>query len=250
MSQWNSETKVQKLNYGKSWKPIFTNLKKDKRIEWINKIINKDIENGHKVFPYPDSVFSCFKKTKLDNVKIVILGQDPYHNLVKVNDEFIPQAMGLSFSVPEGASIPSSLKNVFNNMINFGHIEKLPDNGDLSSLARKGVLLLNNSLTVRKNNPGSHTDVWNWFTDDIIKYISENLNNVVFMLWGSNAINKQKLINNDKHFIIKSTHPSGYSYNKPTRTNPAFIDVDHFGQANKYLKSKGIKPVKLNKVFN
>ena len=152
-------------------------------------------------------------------------------------------ATGLSFSVPEGAKIPPSLRNIYRNLIKFGHINEA-GNGNLESWSKQGCLLLNTSLTVTKGKPNCHKKIWKTFTDNLIKYISDNTENVMFVLWGNESLSKQNLIDNTKHNFTISSHPSGLSYDKKMGIYNAFIDTDHFGMVNTYLKSINKKQIK------
>jgi len=186
------------------------------------------------IFPYPKLVFNSFNYMSPENVKVVILGQDPYFNF----DSNKPQAMGLSFSVPLGVKTPSSLVNIYKNLKKFGHIKDTPRHGNLESWANQGVLLLNTALTVQKGAPNSHAKKWEFFTDFIIKKLSKDYKNIVFVLWGGNALKKKDMIDSKKHRVFISSHPSGLSVNKPLRDYPSFESFDHFGEINNYLKSK------------
>ena len=181
-------------------------------------------------------IFYAFDKIKNNNniyPKVVIIGQDCYHGFLR---NMKPQACGLAFSVEgNGKEIPSSLLNIFKNMIKFNHINSIPD-GNLDYLAEQGVLLLNTSLTVQKHKPNSHSNIWKGFTDDIISYISDNSTSTIFVLWGNHSLMKQKLIDNKKHKLIISSHPSGLSCNKRLKDYPSFVENDHFGKINSYLK--------------
>ena len=161
--------------------------------------------------------------TSLENVKVVILGQDPYHNY--------NQANGLSFSVKNGVTIPPSLKNIFKELqSDLGY--KIPTSGNLELWAKQGVLLLNATLTVRAHKPGSHQKIgWETFTDKIISLISEKYEHIVFILWGNFAHQKVKLIDEKKHFIIKSVHPSPFS------ARNGFFGSKPFSKCNEYLTS-------------
>lgn len=179
-----------------------------------------------KVFPTGDKIFSAFNYTPFDKVKVVILGQDPYHGE--------GQAHGLSFSVPEGIAKPPSLVNIFKEI----HADlglPIPQTGNLEKWADQGVLLLNATLTVRANTPGSHQKQgWENFTDAAIKKLSDKRENLVFILWGRFAQNKEVLIDASKHYILKAAHPSPFSaYN-------GFFRCKHFSKTNEYLHSKGI----------
>jgi uracil-DNA glycosylase len=170
-------------------------------------------------------VYNAFNKTAFDNIKIVILGQDPYHGE--------GQAHGLSFSVPEGVKIPPSLRNIYKELNSDVGID-IPQHGNLKRWAEQGVLLLNATLTVRANSAGSHQKKgWETFTDNTIKAISDNSDYVVFMLWGNYAQKKEALIDDQKHLILKSVHPS------PLSARRGFMGCKHFSQANKYLSDKG-----------
>jgi uracil-DNA glycosylase len=159
-------------------------------------------------------------------LKVVILGQDPYHN--------VGQAHGLSFSVPEGIPHPPSLRNIFAELVADIPGFHVPRSGDLTHWAEQGVLLLNATLTVRAHEAGSHQRMgWEEFTDQIIATISSQLENVVFLLWGSYAQRKSALINSNKHLILKSVHPS------PLSAYRGFFGCRHFSQANDYLKASG-----------
>ena len=184
--------------------------------------------NGAVIFPPENLIFNAFYLTPLKNVKVILLGQDPYHN--------IGQAMGLSFSVPENIKLPPSLKNIFKEYSADLHCE-IPKNGDLTPWAKKGVLLLNSILSVEKGAPLKHKN-WGWeiFTDRIILKLSEQNQNLVFLLWGAAAKSKKNLINAGKHLILEAAHPSPLARN-------AFAGCRHFSQTNAYLESHGIAPV-------
>ena len=180
------------------------------------------------VFPPGPLIFNAFNITPPQDVKVVIIGQDPYHNP--------GEAMGLSFSVPQGISVPPSLKNIYKELktdINFNP----PPHGDLTSWANQGVFLLNAILTVEKNQAGSHKNIgWQHFTDATISYLSENRQHLVFMLWGNFAKNKKTLINTTKHLVLESAHPSPLAGN-------AFQGCRHFSKANEYLMENNITPI-------
>lgn len=183
----------------------------------------------YRIFPPAKTIFQAFNSTPLPAVKVVILGQDPYHGA--------GQAHGLAFSVPEGVKPPPSLQNIFKELasdIGFA----IPKSGNLMPWANEGVLLMNTVLTVREAGAASHASKgWEQFTDAAIRAISENRAGVVFMLWGRHAINKEKLIDGSKHLILKSVHPS------PLSAHRGFFGCKHFSQANEYLKKIGFLPV-------
>ena len=221
-----------------SWSEMFMMLKEKNLFQRIDKYLSHCLKVTYgkvPIYPYPDAVFNCFNLLPMDEVKVVILGQDPYHNAIQSEDTTIPQAMGLSFSVPHAVEIPSSLNNIYNNLLKHGHIPKKPTHGNLTFWVYQGCLLLNTSLTVQHGYPNSHSMFWLAFTDEIIRYISEKLNNIVFILWGKPALEKLKLINADKHKCIISSHPSGLSYTKTLGKYPSFMNSDFAAETNEHL---------------
>lgn len=214
------------------WKNIFK--KKKSLVENIQKKLSQEIKEKKIIFPYPKLLFNTFNIVKFKKVNVVILGQDPYKNIV----DDVPEATGMSFSVPEGVKIPSSLHNIYLNMKKFGHIDYIPNNGNLVLWNIQGCLLLNSSLTLRKGEENSHQKYWTELTDHIISKLSAKRKNIVFVLWGAFALKKKELINEKKHKIIVTSHPSGLSYNRKLGDNPAFVNYDTFGEVNKYLMDK------------
>ena len=175
------------------------------------------------IYPTENDVFNALNATSYEAVKVVILGQDPYHGE--------GQAHGLSFSVPRGQRIPPSLKNIFNELHRDLQLP-LPDHGCLQSWAQQGVLLLNAVLTVEQQQAGSHAGKgWELFTDAIIARLSDSRSGLVFMLWGAYAQKKGRLINQDKHCVLSSSHPSPFSAHR------GFLGNQHFSKANQYLTS-------------
>lgn len=181
------------------------------------------------IYPPGKLIFNAFEHTPFDNVKVVILGQDPYHGA--------GQAHGLCFSVPPGIKPPPSLVNIFKELQSDLEIP-IPAHGNLESWADQGVLLLNATLTVRAKEAGSHQNRgWESFTNAVIEKISREKSNVVFLLWGRYAQAKETLVDADKHLVLKAAHPSPFSaYN-------GYFGCKHFSLANNYLEQKGIEPV-------
>lgn len=181
------------------------------------------------VYPPGKEIFRAFDLTAFDEVKVVILGQDPYHGP--------RQANGLAFSVREGIPMPPSLVNIFKEIRNeYG--KELPPNGNLERWARQGVLLLNATLTVKARQAGSHQKKgWEEFTDAVIRHISEEKQDVVFMLWGAYAQKKGSIIDESKHLVLKSPHPS------PLSADRGFFGNGHFKKANEFLKEKGKREI-------
>lgn len=182
-----------------------------------------------KIFPPGKLIFNAFNLCPFNNVKVVILGQDPYHD--------DGQANGLCFSVNENVPFPPSLQNIFKE-ISDDLGKPSPSNGDLTRWAEQGVLLLNSILTVRAHQASSHKDRgWEKFTDRVIKELSENRNNIVFMLWGSYAKNKGAQIDRNRHLVLTSVHPS------PLSVYRGFFGCKHFSRANEYLRAHNIKEI-------
>lgn len=211
--------------YHPSWAPVIKPLFQQDFMKHLSVFVQEQRQK-YVVFPPADLVFNAFRLTPFDEVKVVILGQDPYHN--------IGQAHGLSFSVPAGISHPPSLRNIFAELVTDIAGFQVPVSGDLTRWAEQGVLLLNATLTVRAHEAASHQHQgWEEFTDQIIAAISSRLNNVVFLLWGSYAQRKAVLIDANKHLILKTVHPS------PLSVYRGFFGCKHFSKANSYLLSKG-----------
>lgn len=210
-----------------SWNEILLNeFQKPYFIELV-KYINIEYSK-FKCFPPENQIFEAFNKTKLKDVKVVILGQDPYHGL--------NQAHGLCFSVPDGISLPPSLKNIFKELES--DVKCVKNSGNLTSWTSQGVFLLNSTLTVREAQAGSHQNQgWERFTDEIIKLISTKKENVVFILWGSYAHKKSKLIDQEKHLVIKGVHPS------PLSSYRGFFGSKPFSKTNEYLIKHQLEPI-------
>ena len=196
------------------------------------KTLTDFVRNEYKtqtIYPPSGLIFNAFDKCPLDKVKVVIIGQDPYHGE--------GPAMGLSFSVPEGIRIPGSLLNTYKEIAQETGVRHAPS-GDLTRWAEQGVLLLNATLTVRAHQAGSHQGHgWETFTDNVISLISKHLNGVVFLLWGSYASRKAQLIDQSRHLVLTAAHPS------PLSAYRGFFGCGHFIKANEYLQSTGRLPI-------
>ncbi len=186
-------------------------------------------KSKYKIYPPGNLIFNAFNLTPFEKVKVVLLGQDPYHGK--------GQAHGLCFSVPMGISRPPSLINIFKELKSDINIP-LPKHGNLESWAKQGVLLLNATLTVRANQAGSHQGKgWEIFTDAVIKKVSETRDGIIFILWGRYAQAKESLIDTEKHYILKAAHPSPYS------AYYGFFGSKHFSKTNEILKKNGLTPI-------
>lgn len=215
--------------YHPSWTPIVKPLFQQDFMKRLSHFVQQERANAV-VFPPADLVFNALRLTPFDEVKVVILGQDPYHN--------IGQAHGLSFSVPAGIPHPPSLRNIFAELVTDIPGFEVPVSGDLTRWAQQGVLLLNATLTVRAHEAGSHQRMgWEDFTDHIIREISQRLEHVVFILWGSYAQKKAQLVDSSKHLVLRSVHPS------PLSVYRGFFGSKPFSQANHYLQANGRKPI-------
>lgn len=212
-----------------SWIPMFEEFenkcnndnKYKKSYHGISSILEAQLNGTSTIYPARDNILKAFEFFEVPECKVIILGQDPYHQP--------RQAMGLSFSVSRDCTIPPSLKNIFTELVNDNNCPRstMPSHGDLTEWAEQGVLLLNCSLTVEDSKPNIHSKEWTRFTDFVISWLSENCNQqLVFMLWGTYAKNKNKLIKNtDKHIIYQSNHPSPLSANKG-----GWFGCQHFGK--------------------
>ena len=204
---------------GEFGKPYFASLVR---------FLHEEKASGKKIFPPGSQIFKAFELTPVSQVKVVILGQDPYHGL--------GQAHGLSFSVPDGIPAPPSLKNIFKEIEADLGI-RMSGYPNLEKWARQGVLLLNAVLTVRSGEAASHSKIgWQEFTDAVIKYISDNCEGVVFMLWGNFARTKRDLIDTSRHHVLEAAHPSPLA-------RGAFFGCRHFSQANNLLMASGKTPI-------
>ncbi|WKC58400.1 uracil-DNA glycosylase [Borrelia sp. P9F1] len=218
------------VKIGESWKEV---LKNEFNKAYFKKLVgfikNEYKTKNEKIFPPPSLIFNAFDSLPFKDIKVVILGQDPYHGK--------GQANGLAFSVNAGIKIPPSLQNIFKEIESNLKI-KTAANGDLKRWATQGVFLLNSILTVEEGIPSSHKEVgWEIFTDEVIKIISARLDNIVFMLWGNFARGKKNLIDSSKHLILEASHPSPYS------ANNGFLGSNHFGKTLEYLKRNRKPPI-------
>ena len=228
LDQLSSTNNQKKVKIHDSW---YNKLQNEfEKNYWKN--LSSKVKNLYKnkvIYPKPNLMFNAFNSTKLDEVKVVIIGQDPYHGE--------GQANGLSFSVNDKISIPPSLLNIFKELNSDLNID-IPHSGNLQSWANQGVLLLNTVLTVEKDNANSHKGLgWEIFTKKAIEIVSSELNNVVFILWGKQAQSLQDIIDVSKHYIISSVHPS------PLSAHRGFFGSKPFSKANNFLKQKGVKPI-------
>lgn len=218
------------ITFEPGWQSILNEELEKDYMKALRNFLKEEKESGHVVYPRSSDVFNAFKHTPFDKVKVVLLGQDPYHGT--------GQAHGLSFSVQKGVTVPPSLRNIYKELETDIPGFKPPGHGNLTQWADQGVLLLNATLTVRAHQPGSHQGKgWETFTNHVITTLSERKEGVVFLLWGKFAQNKAQLIDPLRHKILKAAHPSPFSaYN-------GFFESKHFSKTNELLAAQGLKPI-------
>lgn len=212
-----------------SWKEVLQSERQSAYFQNILKVIEEERRKGQIIYPRNSDMFSAFSLTPFEAVRVVIIGQDPYHGP--------NQAHGLSFSVRPGIKPPPSLVNIFKELVNDVGIA-FPTHGYLEKWARQGVLLLNAVLSVRAGQPQSHASLgWQQFTDRVIKELNDKKENLVFLLWGSHAQKKGENIDRNRHLVLCAPHPSPFSANR------GFFGCRHFSQTNQFLKSKGLATI-------
>ena len=218
-----------------SWKPFLEGEFQKDYMKKIKRFLVDCSKNNQTIYPHPKNIFRSLELTSYENVKVVVLGQDPYHGP--------NQAHGLAFSVQENVPMPPSLKNIFKELIEDLELEKLLPRqqyygpGDLTNWAKQGVLLLNTCLTVFPGKPGSHSNLgWQEFTDSVIRAV-DTKDRIVFILWGSYAQKKKELLSNDKNLILEAPHPS------PLSAHRGFFRCKHFSKTNQFLNKHNIKDI-------
>ena len=211
-----------------SWKTALQDQFEQPYFQALAAFLKNEKAAGKTIYPPGSLIFNAFNTTPFPEVKVVIIGQDPYHNP--------GEAMGLCFSVPKGVRVPPSLKNIYKELeSDVG--ASIPNHGDLTSWAQQGVFRLNAMLTVERNRPGSHQKIgWQDFTDAVIRKLSDGREHIVFMLWGGFARKKKELIDGSKHLILEAAHPSPLA-------GGAFFGSQHFSKANAYLQEHGMGKV-------
>jgi uracil-DNA glycosylase len=212
-----------------SWLSILENEFEKPYMKALKSFLLKEKTEKRTIYPPSDQIFAAFDHTHFNDVKVVILGQDPYHGP--------RQAHGLCFSVNKGVDIPPSLRNIYKEQVNDVGIT-MPAHGYLVQWADQGVLLLNATMTVRANEAGSHQKKgWEFFTDEVIRQLNGKRENLVFLLWGSYARSKSVYIDRQKHLVLEAPHPS------PLSAHTGFLGCGHFSATNRHLVEKGLKPI-------
>lgn len=221
--------KTLKVPTDNGWRSFFDEQIKQEYFQKIIAFLANEIALQKIIYPAEQDIFKAFEYTPFEKTKVVLLGQDPYHNS--------GQAMGLSFSVKNGTALPPSLVNIFKELKNDLGVEN-SINGELSHWAKQGVLLLNAALTVEENKPMSHSQIgWQQLTDSVIQKLSDKRENLVFILWGKFAQSKKNLIDETKHLILQTVHPS------PLSAYRGFFGCGHFSKTNQYLKEHKIEEI-------
>lgn len=211
------------------WKEVLKSEFEKKYFKEMENFLENEY-SGKIIYPKKEDIFNAFNLVSFEDLKVVIIGQDPYHNA--------NQAHGLSFSVQDGVKPPPSLVNIFKELELEYNTTMSKDYGNLESWGKQGVLLLNTVLTVEENKPQSHKDIgWVTFTDNVIQIINNKENPVIFMLWGNNAKEKIRFIDCAKHYVLCTTHPSPFSAHR------GFLGCGHFKTVNKFLLENGEKPI-------
>lgn len=212
-----------------TWKEALAAEKKKSYFKAILDFLNQEYSEGKVIYPAKEDIFNALKYTEFNDVKVVIMGQDPYHGP--------NQAHGLCFSVRDGVRPPPSLINIYKEIHDdLGY--DIPKHGNLTSWAKQGVLLLNSTLTVQAHNAGSHSKIgWQTFTDRIIETLNDHPEPIIYLLWGSYAQSKRDIINHEKHYVLTAPHPS------PLSAHRGFFGCKHFSKANELLESLGRTPI-------
>lgn len=222
-------TQDDRIKLEPGWKQALAQEFEQPYMQELGAFLRREKAAGKQIYPPGPLIFNALNSTPLDRVKVVIIGQDPYHGA--------GQAHGLCFSVQPGVAVPPSLVNIYKELKRDLNLE-IPRHGNLQHWADQGVLLLNTSLTVEHGLAGSHAKVgWQRLTDRIIEIASQRCEHLVFMLWGAHAQSKAKLIDSTRHLVLKSVHPS------PLSAHRGFIGNGHFSRANQFLRERGIAPV-------
>jgi len=216
------------------WKQVFEDAKLE--LKDISDILQREKKVNGQWYPDNSNIFRAFQLTPLSQVRVVIIGQDPYHNRIPGGP---PQAQGLCFSVPKIASIPSSLRNIFKELKNTVENFKVPTHGDLTCWAKQGVLLLNSCLTVLPGRPGCHKELWLGFIKKVVNAVLDENPNCIFVMWGNKA-KKIKKILGGRATMLEAAHPSGYSANR------GFFGCDHFNEINRILGTMKRAPINWN----
>jgi len=250
----DGKVKLRSLIFNPAWNDFFTIVENKKYFQGMERILSEYLlKKEDTILPHAELVFNAFNVLSPKQVKVIIIGQDPYPGANKINNKMIPQAMGFSFSVPLNYPKPPSLHNIYDNLLTFNHISEIPSGGCLSAWVLQGCFLMNASFTTLFTKKNVHKAIWKDFTDDLLTYFNDKFENLVFVVWGGEAHRLCQNIDPYRHHIITSSHPSplgfdktltGLTYGKVKNfkdrqqvSYPSFKSTDHFGRINNYLKS-------------
>ncbi|AKI79981.1 putative uracil-DNA glycosylase [Acanthamoeba polyphaga mimivirus] len=239
------------LLFRPEWFEFFEYVENKTYFPRLENKLSSYLEKNQKIVPYPELLFNTMNVLPPSKIKVVILGQDPYPGSCVSG---VPYAMGCSFSVPLNCPVPKSLVNIYKNLIKFNHMRKAPTHGCLASWILQGTFMINSAFTTDLGKSGVHARTWELFTADLIDYLNDNYDDLVFLAWGAHAQKLCQRVDPKKHYIITSSHPSPYSVsntmtgmsygpNPKNVTYPSFNSVDHFGKINEHLKSRNKKPI-------
>jgi len=248
--------KLRSLIFNPAWNDFFDTIERKPYYAGMERILSDYLtKTKEEIVPFAELVFNMFNILSPKQIKAVFIGQDPYPGINKINEKMIPEAMGVSFSVPLHYPKPPSLSNIYKNLLEFGHIKKIPESGCLSAWILQKCFMINASFTTFHCKKNAHRNTWKNFTDDLLAYINDNCINVVFVVWGKDAHILCQNIDPYKHQIITSSHPSPLGYDKTFKgfgygkikkqcdrkevVYPPFKNTDHFGRINAYLASVG-----------
>lgn len=251
---------LRSLVFNPAWDEFFDMVEKKPYYKGMERILSDYLSKSKEtIVPHAELVFNAFNILSPNKIKVVIVGQDPYPGMNKINGKLIPQAMGFSFSVPLNYPKPPSLENIYKNLLEFNHVVKMPTSGCLSSWILQGCFMINAAFTTFYTKKEAHKNTWKNFTDDLLEYINNKCKNVVFVVWGKSAHVLCKNIDPYKHHIITTSHPSPLGFDKTFSgttygkfknprdrkdvTYPSFKSIDHFGRINNYLKTINSNPI-------
>ena len=248
---------LRSLLFNPKWKEFFDLIEQKIYFSNMEKILSSYLTSSKlEILPKAELVFNAFNILSPEKIRVVVIGQDPYPSMQLVNGKSVPDATGLSFSTPINHPKPESLKHIYENMLHYGHIKSIPHTGNLSSLAVQGFFFINSALTTYHTKRNVHRDLWKSFTEDLLNYLNNKFQNIVFLIWGADAHRAcKKILDPKRHCIITSSHPSPLGYTKTFNGNeygkfkdegnrknvvyPSFQSIDHFGRVNDYLTKYG-----------
>jgi len=250
---------LRSLMFNPGWNDFFDGIKYKPYYNQMEKILSSYLDRDDVILPHAELVFNAFNVLSPKDIRVIIIGQDPYPGANRIKDKLIPQAIGFSFSTLKNYPKPESLNNIYQNLLQFNHIDKIPDTGCLSGWVAQGCFMINAALTTFYSKKNVHRDLWKSFTNDLISYLNLRCENLVFLVWGKDAHYICKYVDPRRHQLITSSHPSplafhkgfnGFSYgvlknesDRKEQAYPAFRYTDHFGRANTYLKSVGKRAI-------